>query len=380
MKKKYYSLNNLMKTAPDALYYVIYGERSNGKTFSVESLILYGIHERGIDVPGYLDDGRQGVILRRWMEDFRGGNSARMWSPLIENEIDGKLLEKKSGGKWNGVTYKSRTWHLAHFDEDGNKDDEDETPFAYATSLTQEERDKSTSYPKVKTILFDEFLTRGMYLPDEFVTFTNVLSTIIRDRGDVKIFLCGNTVTQYCPYFQEMGLTRIKQQKKGTIDVYQYGDSDLTVAVEYSDFPAKKKKSDKYFAFENPKLKMITAGAWEMDIYPHAPFKIKAEDVKGCFVLEFDGERLQGDFVLHDHSRILYIHRKTSEIKNDGKTLVISPDWHPEARYCRNLLRQPGYIWESIRWYFASQKVFYQDNSVGEVVRAYFNWAKTLDQ
>ena len=37
--------------------------------------------------------------------------------------------------------------------------------------------------------------------------FMNVLSTIIRDRENIKIFMLGNTVNKYCPYFDEMGLT-----------------------------------------------------------------------------------------------------------------------------------------------------------------------------
>ena len=32
---------------------------------------------------------------------------------------------------------------------------------------------------------------------------------------------------------------------------------------------------DVYFAFNNPKLQMITSGAWEMAIYPHNKVKYK---------------------------------------------------------------------------------------------------------
>src|SRR5699024_5250425 len=124
------------------------------------------------------------------------------------------------------------------------------------------EHDKSTAYPKVKTIFFDEFLTRQYYLPDEFVTFMNVVSTIVRQRDDVIIFMCGNTVNQYCPYFTEMGLTHVKEMNKGVIEVYKYGESRLKVAVEYADSISKSgKPSDVYFAFDNPNLQMITGGA-----------------------------------------------------------------------------------------------------------------------
>ena len=93
---------------------------------------------------------------------------------------------------------------------------------------------KSSSYPSVDIILFDEFISRDGYLPNEFVTFMNVLSTIIRHRDDVIIYMLGNTVNRYCVYFTEMNLQGVPKQAQGTIDVYKYvNNPELTVAVEY---------------------------------------------------------------------------------------------------------------------------------------------------
>ena len=36
MKPKYYNIRNLINKIPDAHYYIIIGERSNGKTYSIE--------------------------------------------------------------------------------------------------------------------------------------------------------------------------------------------------------------------------------------------------------------------------------------------------------------------------------------------------------
>ena len=58
--------------------------------------------------------------------------------------------------------------------------------------------------------------------------------------------MLGNTVNRYCPYFKEMGLAHIKEMKPGDIDLYRYGDSELTVAVEYT--TPKKNSPDEYFA------------------------------------------------------------------------------------------------------------------------------------
>ena len=45
---KHYSLRNILQQ--NALYNVIFGERSNGKTFAVLELALFGYHKDGIDI------------------------------------------------------------------------------------------------------------------------------------------------------------------------------------------------------------------------------------------------------------------------------------------------------------------------------------------
>ena len=132
---------------------------------------------------------------------------------------------------------------------------------AYTFALSEMEHDKSTSYPEITTIVFDEFITRRYYLPDEFVLFLNVLSTIIRQRQNVKIFMLGNTVNKYCPYFKEMGLKHISNMEQGTIDVYKLGEGQLTIAVEYCSSTAKTKDSNKYFCFDNSEAVQMIIGA-----------------------------------------------------------------------------------------------------------------------
>ena len=216
MKSKYYSLNKIL--SKNAVYNVIFGERSNGKTYSV---LKYALEK-------YVKNGEQLAIVRRWNEDFTGKRGQTMYDALVANNEIFYL----TNGEWSSVFYYGSRWYLCRYEDD--KRVTDETPFAYGFSISAMEHDKSTAYPHITTVCFDEFLTRTTYLPDEFVLFMNVLSTIIRHRTNVKIFMLGNTVNKYCPYFVEMGLTHVKQMKPGDIDVYKYGDSSLSVAVEYT--------------------------------------------------------------------------------------------------------------------------------------------------
>ena len=62
--------------------------------------------------------------------------------------------------------------------------------------------------------------------------------------------MLGNTVNKYSPYFEEMGLKHVKEQKQGTVDVYKYAGNDkLTVVVDYTSTSRSQggKASDVYF-------------------------------------------------------------------------------------------------------------------------------------
>lgn len=233
------------------------------------------------------------------------------------------------------------------------------------------EHDKSTSYNGITTIVFDEFLTRQVYITDEFVLFCNVCSTIIRHRNNVKIYMLGNTVNKYCPYFSEMGLTHIKEQKQGTIDLYRYGESGLTVAVEYCKPFAKGKDSDIYFAFENPKLSMITGGQWELDIYPHLPFKYQPKDILLIYFIVFDDIILQCEIVEKEGDTFTFIHEKTTPLKDTENDIIFSLGYSPKLNYKRNIMKPQTNIDKKIAWYFSTGRVFYQNNEVGEVVNNY---------
>lgn len=175
--KKFYSLDRIKKE--DALYNVIFGERSNGKSYAVEEEIIKRYFQSG--------GKEQGAIIRRWQLDLQGKRGQQVFEPLV---LDG-VVKKYSGGEWTGIKYYAGRWYFSKAGSEAGRPITQEEPFCYAFSLTDMEHDKSTSYPKVTTILFDEFLSRKGYLPDEFILFMNVLSTIIRYRTNVKIYMLG---------------------------------------------------------------------------------------------------------------------------------------------------------------------------------------------
>jgi hypothetical protein len=80
---KFYSLSRIL--AKNADYNVIFGERSNGKTYAT---LLYGIKE-------YLRTGKQMAYIRRWREDLRGKDFivANPWLKLDKTyKIDSDIV------------------------------------------------------------------------------------------------------------------------------------------------------------------------------------------------------------------------------------------------------------------------------------------------
>lgn len=346
----------------DCIYNVIFGERSNGKT--------YALLKKGLQ--NYVKGGFQFAYVRRWKEDITGRRAQRLFSGLNENGE----VEKLTKGKFSGVHYYAGKFYLCNFDDKGKVIYGDSDVIGFTFALSDGEHDKSTSFPNVTTIIFDEFLTNRLYLQDEFVLFMSTVSTIVRRREDVKIYMLGNTVNKFCPYFQEMGLTHVPKMEQGKIDVYHYGDSKLKVAVEYCSSTNEKKESSKYFAFNNPKLEMITGGSWELSIYPHLPIKYKPKDVLLTYFIVFNDVNYQCNIVEVDGVFFTFIHVKTTELKNPESDLIYTLDYEPAMNYNRNILKPLNKVQERILWFFKSSRVYYQNNEVGDSISNYLKICK----
>lgn len=354
-KNHYYNLDRIKRKK--AVYNVIFGERSNGKTYSV---LMEGLRV-------YWKTGGQLGIIRRWKEDITGRRATGIMNALNENEEVHKITD----GEFQGIHYYNGRFFLCTYADDGKVIYSDDDCMGYLFALSDTEHNKSISYPKITTIMFDEFLTKHLYLNDEFVLFMNTISTIVRQRTDVKIYMLGNTVNKYCPYFQEMGLKHIQKMEQGTIDVYKYGNSKLTVAVEFCSSTSHKKENNFFFAFDNPKLDMITGGAWELDIYPHNPIKYKPKDIQFIYFILFNESIYQCEIVSIDNITFTFIHVKTTDLKDTENDLIYTLDFIPKMNYNRNIFRPINKLQEKVLWYFKTDRVYYQNNEVGDAISNY---------
>lgn len=344
----------------DAQYRFLIGLRSNGKTSAcLESSLKYCVKS-----------GTQMAIIRRWDTDFKGDTSAKT---CFNGLSDRGIITEITNGVWDGIKYYNGAWYFSRVDADTEKTVRNDIPIAYAFSINMEEHYKSGSWPRITRVVFDEVISRKGYLPDEFVSFCNILSTIIRTRDDVVIYMCANTINWDCLYFKEMGLGNIRDLKEGDLKVWQYGQSKLKVAVQYTDKLSQKgSPSDVYFAFGNPKLKMITGGDWEIALYPLLPCSsVHRNDILFTFYVKYEFDTLQGEVVQKDNNVFIFMHNKTTTLKEKQDDLIFSNEVRPEPNYVYDILRPTMKITKKIAALIAAGKIFYQSNTVGEVMNNY---------
>lgn len=357
-KKKWYDIKQALKT--DCPYYVIMGKRSNGKTYST---LKYAMER-------FLKDGKQAVYLRRWKDDITGQRGQKVFSDFYDSEV----ITKMSKGKYSGLKYFNRACYFCNYDNDGRAVYNDDDLFCYFMALNDVEHDKSTGgYAKVETIIFDEFIARQGYLTDEFTTFSNVLSTIIRGKTDVKIIMLGNTISKFCPYFKEMGLSHIEKMEQGTTDIYTYGESKLKVYVHLTEENTGNMESNFYFAFDNPKLNMITTGKWELPIYPHCTVSFNNKDVVYRYYIIFAEKLFECQVVSKDDNIFTFIFENKLKSEKDlsDSDLIYSLDTNEKFNYSCNILKPYNKLTERIAYFYKRDKIFYSDNEVGNYIQNY---------
>ena len=358
----YYSYDEI--DAIEAIYNLIIGERSNGKTFGGMRKV----------VDAYIDEDLPSAYIRRLDEELKPKNIKSLLDPQIE------YLNQKTKGRWNGFTYYANCFFLCRYEEHPSGKrvlrEKDTKPILRTYAINTWENNKGADNGAVKYIFFDEFITRRYYLPNEWVHFQNLLSSIIRRREGIKIYMLANTVNKYCPYFKEMGVKDVKDQEQGTIAVYKIGQTDKKIAVEYcaNIEDAQKKNVSEYFAFENPQLATITSGAWEVAQYRHPPDDMSDYKIIFCFFILFSEELIQGDIYLYKGYPIIVFHPKTTELQHPEKDLI-----YQEDVYDGNPLHQAALAvgktraHKLIRELISTNRTFFDSNSTGELFN---NWLK----
>lgn len=367
---KYFDIRSVLKEVPDAQYYMFQGERSNGKTYSALSYAL----------DRFVENDEQFVYVRRHSESV----SVKYMRLLFNgNRKTGDLQQHLTKVGYDDIEYYSSAFWVTTQDEKGKSIRV--KPIGFTMSINTWETAKGGSIPDAGTIIFDEYLTRKYYLPNEPILFENLVSSIVRERNNVKVIMLANTVSWTCPYYTEWGLNHVRGMKQGTFDTYQTGDGRRKIVVCYTEH-AGSKASDVYFNYDNARSRMITEGTWETAIYPRIPENLDGWTYgEPSYIQSIDGwcVKLQ-PAQTPDGLPVLLVF-------DNGRTLVTSEPPYIDQRY-KNRIVYTDYFYpcanvklaiskhndkytQFILSCFKQGRVFYMNNTVGENVRNYLKFS-----
>ena len=72
----------------------------------------------------------------------------------------------------------------------------------------------------------------------------------------------------------------------------------------------------------------------------------------------------------------MFIHLKTSELYHKKNDIVFQEEFSPLRNIRRRIDKPIDNIGKLIYRFFQTDKVFYQNNEIGEVVTNYLNWCR----
>lgn len=188
-KNIYYNYDKIISY--NALLNILIGSRGVGKTYGISKFVIKQFIKKGYEF----------FYIRRFKTEIKK-SVPKFFDALIRDNV----FENHS------LYTKANNFYC------------DNQICGYSYNLSTFQNLKSSNFPKVKYIIFDEFIIENgnnHYLNNEVETFLGAIETIARDR-DINVFMLGNAVSILNPYFLYFNLelpynSDIKLYKENTI-------------------------------------------------------------------------------------------------------------------------------------------------------------------
>ena len=250
----------------NADFYIIFGSRGCGKSYSAKKMIIDNY---------FNSDGKeQFVITRRFEADIKQKIAQTYFEDLKE------YLAQVYHAK---IKYYQGQFWIKDLDEP-DSGVKNARVCGYMMALNLTERYKSTSYPEVTSIIFEEFISmNNRFLSDELSIFNNFISTIVRKRKNVKVYLLGNSIARYNPFTQELGIDLSKIEVDSILPLQKYeGEDRYKYVIERTLNVKVNNNGDYYYQFQDSSKKgnMVTDGDFEVKAYPLERKGITTEDLE----------------------------------------------------------------------------------------------------
>mgnify|MGYP001581713554 CR=1 FL=1 len=196
-KNIYYSMDKLMSY--NAVYSFVLGERGNGKTYQGKKKMINL----------FLKKGKQSIYVRR-----------------TQTEID-----EVKDTLFNDI---AKDYPGINIEVKGYQGFIDGQCFCYFIALSTSSKKKSSSYPDVEFIFFDEYILtktgKNDYLKNEMILLNDLVETVFRTR-DAHVYICANAVSYVNPFFEFFEI----EPQKGDDFITIKDEGDVLLCVEITD-------------------------------------------------------------------------------------------------------------------------------------------------
>lgn len=351
-KKQFWNPKEILSC--NAQYNIVYGARSNGKSYAIKHMVC----KNACKDPEH----NKFIYLRR--RDLEGKQSSVMsyFNDLKIKECFGKDASR--------MMIKSNRIYCVYEQEDpetGKVKRLKDLHVGYVCTLSTYAHTAGENYNDVSDVVYEEFISRETYIRDEPSVLIDFVSTVARLRN-IRVWLLGNTITRYCPYFTEWELTGVMRQPIDSIDVYHI-DSGRTdedgnkIMVDIACERCREVQNDSKMFF-GQRSKMITKGEWQTDAKPHLERRLESYNILYEMVVESMKFRFWCRFLYDPETQgcFWYIEPKTTEVK--PMTRVVSDRFNPSPYYTIGLVAlcpEEAAIFKE----FLYENIVYSDNLCG---------------
>lgn len=347
----HYNLDAIDKE--DAIINIIYGERSNGKSYQVK-------HKKAVEK--YLKTGKRFILMRRWKEEIT--------TEKIEQYFADVDVCKITNDKYNCISMYKKQLYLSNYNNDTGKTTRGEK-IGYVVALSTEQNYAGASYLDVEDIIFEEFMSRSVYIAGESDKLMNFRSTVDRKRNIVKMWLVGNSISRVCPYINDWDLHKIiSNQKQGTIEsVYlptgTFNDDGSEITLKCSiEFCASTGNTS--YAIGKHK-DMLNKGSWQSDPQPHLPKSKNCYKILYRIMFQYQSFKFIGEYLMdnREHHTCWFIYPYDDEIEDN---IIVFSDVIKPSPYWQRDIYNPSIKNEKIRDLlktFKENQIFYSTDLCG---------------
>lgn len=318
----------------------------------------------------------------------------RQTKPQIAPKNCGKVFEtiKKCGyidkltdGKYKDIYLWGGVFRYCNRDDTTQKVIEESEPIGYALCVEDSEIYKSNfNVPNCNIVIFDEFISTR-HIEDEFLKFTDILSTVGRQRIEFYVVLLANTLNVYNKYLEEFGVSR--ELRKMSFGEHRLVTSGM-VKIYVNLISMEEKRQTKIgqikrsvtlwrFGFNNSKLSSITGDSWNIKQYPHIPsfVDVKKDKKYGMFLVSLSGDTIKGELFKTDgHQYILFSPYRTTKYKGDIRRYTLEQPNTLNERYGQGWDKVDNIIWSVI---LGTDRVFFSVNECGLILDEYIERCNT---